>query len=177
MNMRTDRMRSIKKKPIGLAIALIVITGGLGCGLQAAARPEPAAASSAKGSSKGSAARSTAAAKPSQGSKTKGRSAPAKGTILRGKASYYADSLAGRSTASGEPYAPRKLTAAHLELPFGTRVRVTRIDNRKSVVVRINDRSPYGGRGRIIDLSRRAAEQLDMIRAGVVEVEVEILGD
>lgn len=94
---------------------------------------------------------------------------------LQGRASYYADSLAGNSTASGEPYDPSELTAASRDLPFGTRVRVTRVDTGASVVVRVNDRGPFGDRRRILDLSRAAAEQLDMIRAGVISIEAEIL--
>ncbi len=92
-----------------------------------------------------------------------------------GKASYYADSLAGRSTASGEPYAPQMFTAAHLEWPFGTVVDVTRRDTGATARVRINDRGPFAGRDRIIDLSRRAAEQIGMIRAGVVDVELRVI--
>jgi rare lipoprotein A len=96
--------------------------------------------------------------------------------VLEGQASYYSDKLAGRSTASGEPYDPSALTAAHRSLPFGTRLRVTRADNGRSVVVRVNDRGPFGSASRIVDLSRAAAEQLDMIRAGVVAVRAEVLG-
>jgi rare lipoprotein A len=95
--------------------------------------------------------------------------------VIRGKASYYANSLAGNRTASGERYHPRKLTAASRNLPFGTIVRVVREDNGRSVIVRINDRGPFGRRARILDLSRAAAEQLDMIRKGVVQVRAEIL--
>ncbi|MEJ7730188.1 MAG: septal ring lytic transglycosylase RlpA family protein [Polyangiaceae bacterium] len=94
------------------------------------------------------------------------------GEILRGRASYYADSLAGRATASGQPYDPAAFTAAHRDLPFGTELEVTRDDGR-SVRVRVNDRGPFGraaARGVILDLSRAAAEQLDMIREGVIEV-------
>jgi rare lipoprotein A len=100
---------------------------------------------------------------------------PAKGRVLHGRASYYSDSLAGNLTANGERYDPRALTAAHRSLAFGTQVRVTRPDTGSSVVVRINDRGPFGDRRRIIDLSRRAAQDLGMIRAGVVDVEVEVL--
>jgi rare lipoprotein A len=100
---------------------------------------------------------------------------PAAGQLIEGKASYYSDRLAGRSTASGEPYDPKKLTAAHLTLRLGTRIKVTRVDTGASVVVKVNDRGPYGDRGRVVDLSRRAAEKLDMVRAGVVTVRVEIL--
>ncbi|MNY60557.1 RlpA-like protein precursor [compost metagenome] len=68
------------------------------------------------------------------------------------------------------------LTAAHRSLPFGSRVRVTNLHNQRSVVVRINDRGPYA-RGRIIDLSRAAAERLGMLRSGVAPVRVEQLAD
>jgi rare lipoprotein A len=95
--------------------------------------------------------------------------------ILRGRASYYHDSLAGNPTASGEPYDPRKRTAASRTLPFGTRLRVTRIDTGATTIVRVNDRGPFGDRRRILDLSRRAAEDLDMIRAGVIRIRAEII--
>ncbi len=91
-----------------------------------------------------------------------------------GKASYYADKFHGRTTASGEKYDKNKMTAAHKKLPFGTRVRVTNKGNGKSVIVRINDRGPFV-KGRIIDLSRAAATKVDMIRAGVVDVKMEVL--
>lgn len=92
------------------------------------------------------------------------------GAAQEGYASYYSDRLAGRSTASGEPYQPERLTAAHRTLPFGTLVRVQRRDRPGEVVVRINDRGPFAGAQRVIDLSRAAAERLGMIRAGVVAV-------
>ncbi len=95
-------------------------------------------------------------------------------TTQRGKASYYDDSFAGKRTASGEIYNPKKLTAAHRTLPFGTRVRVINLFNDKSVIVRINDRGPFI-KSRIIDLSRAAAERLDMIENGVVEVFIEVI--
>lgn len=95
--------------------------------------------------------------------------------VLEGKAAYYSDALAGRKTASGEPYDPRALTAAHRSLPFGTLVRVVRAEGDRAVVVRINDRGPFGDAARILDLSRAAAERLDMIRAGVVGVRAEVL--
>lgn len=92
-----------------------------------------------------------------------------------GKATYYADSLAGNRTASGEPYDPKVHSAAHRKLPFGTVVRVVRQDTKAATYVRVNDRGPFAGRDRIIDLSRAAAEELEMIRAGVVPVRVEVL--
>lgn len=91
-----------------------------------------------------------------------------------GLASYYADRFHGRRTASGERYHVRKLTAAHRRLPFGTVVRVTRLKTGASVKVRINDRGPFV-KGRIIDLSRAAAEELGMLRAGVAKVEVRVI--
>lgn len=96
---------------------------------------------------------------------------PTAASPQKGLATYYADSLAGRKTASGERYDPGELTAAHRTLPFGTIVDVTRSDGR-SVRVRINDRGPFAGKKRIIDLSRKAAEALGMIRDGVVSVTV-----
>lgn len=92
----------------------------------------------------------------------------------QGKASYYSDFLTNRPTANGERYHPDKLTAAHRRLPFGTLVRVTRPDTGQSVVVRINDRGPYA-KGRIIDLSKKAAKALGIIRKGVARVRLEII--
>lgn len=94
----------------------------------------------------------------------------------RGEASYYADKFVGRTTANGEIYDPKALTAAHRSLPFGTRVRVTRVDAPKqpAVVVQINDRGPFED-GRIIDLSETAARRLRMIQEGVVEVKLEVV--
>jgi rare lipoprotein A len=91
-----------------------------------------------------------------------------------GKASFYADKFEGRTTASGEKYKHSKLTAAHKTLPFGTRVKVTNKANQKVVEVVINDRGPYVD-GRIIDLSRSAAEKLDFINQGLADVIVEVL--
>ncbi|MBN1655754.1 MAG: septal ring lytic transglycosylase RlpA family protein [Deltaproteobacteria bacterium] len=95
--------------------------------------------------------------------------------VIAGRATYYSDSLAGNRTASGERYDPRALTAASRDLPFGTIVRVVRDDNKRFVIIRINDRGPFRNRDRILDLSRAAAEQLDMIGSGVVEIRAEIL--
>jgi rare lipoprotein A len=96
--------------------------------------------------------------------------------VQEGKAAYYADSLHGNKTASGEPYDKNALTAAHRKLPFGTRVKVTYLENGKSVEVVINDRGPHS-KNRIIDLSGAAAEQLGLKQAGVGDVKLEIYGD
>jgi rare lipoprotein A len=99
----------------------------------------------------------------------------APGSIQTGLAVYYADSLHGRKTASGAPYDKNALTAAHRSLPFGTVVEVTNLENRRTVRVEINDRGPFGDGDRIIDLSRAAAERIDMIGAGIVKVRVEVV--
>lgn len=88
-----------------------------------------------------------------------------------GKASFYADMFIGRKTASGVVFRQNKLTAAHKTLPFGTKVKVTNLRNGKTVKVRITDRGPFV-EGRIIDLSKKAAERLNMINDGVVNVEI-----
>jgi rare lipoprotein A len=88
-----------------------------------------------------------------------------------GKASWYGKRYHGRTTASGARFDMNAMTAAHRTLPFGTRVRVTNLANRRSVVLTINDRGPYAGR-RIIDVSRRAAERLGFIQSGVIRVRV-----
>jgi rare lipoprotein A len=97
--------------------------------------------------------------------------------VLNGLATYYSDSLSGHRTASGERYDPDQWSAAHRSLPFGTRLRVTRTDVASSSVscVTINDRGPFSGRQRVLDLSRRAARELDMLRAGVARVRIEVL--
>jgi rare lipoprotein A len=88
-----------------------------------------------------------------------------------GIASFYADKFEGRTTANGEKYRHSKLTAAHKTLPFGTIVRVKNLENDKEVTVRVNDRGPFV-EGRIIDLSKSAAEKLDFINKGIVKVEI-----
>lgn len=95
--------------------------------------------------------------------------------VQQGSASYYGDSFAGRSTASGATYEPEGFTAAHRNLPFGSVLRVTRSDGGRSVYVTVTDRGPYGPRGRILDLSRAAAERLGMLRAGVVTIKLEVV--
>jgi rare lipoprotein A len=98
------------------------------------------------------------------------------GYRAEGQASYYGARHHGKKTASGERFDQHALTAAHRSLPFGSRVQVTNLRNDRSVVVRINDRGPYAKR-RIIDLSHKAAEQLGMLRDGVVPVCVEQLAE
>ncbi len=91
-----------------------------------------------------------------------------------GQGSYYADKFDGRPTASGVPYRPGQLTAAHNTLPFGTKIKVTNTRNGHSVNVVVNDRGPHT-KGRIVDVSKRAARKLDLIDAGVVPVQIKVL--
>lgn len=93
----------------------------------------------------------------------------------RGQASWYGKAFRGKPTASGEPFRPARRTAAHKSLPFGTVVRVTRLDTGARVRVVITDRGPFVP-GRIIDLSKGAARRIDMVRAGVAPVEVAVVG-
>ena len=88
-----------------------------------------------------------------------------------GHASYYGDKFEGRKTASGEKYKASRLTAAHRTLPFGTTVKVKNLDNGKVVKVVVNDRGPFVS-GRIIDVSGKAANQLEMKNTGTAKVEI-----
>jgi rare lipoprotein A len=91
-----------------------------------------------------------------------------------GIASWYGKDFHGKKTSSGDIYDMHKLTAAHKELPLGTRVRVTNLENRRQVDVLINDRGPFV-RGRIIDLSYAAAKALDMVDQGTALVRITLL--
>ena len=98
----------------------------------------------------------------------------ATGIRQRGRISLYGREFSGKKTASGEPFDPQELTMAHRTLPFGTRVRVTNLENQRSVEVVVNDRGPFVA-GRIADLSEAAARRIDMVTDGVVEGVLEIL--
>ncbi len=95
--------------------------------------------------------------------------------VQHGTASWYGGKWQGRKTASGERFNQWAMSAAHRTLPFGTVVRVTNKRNQRQVRVRINDRGPFGKRRRILDVSRKAAEALGMIRDGVVPIKLEVL--
>ena len=94
--------------------------------------------------------------------------------VQTGKASFYADKFEGIQTASGEKYRHSKFTGAHKTLPFGTKVRVTNLANEKTVEVTINDRGPYV-EGRVIDLSKAAAEELGFLNNGLADVKLEVI--
>ncbi|KTE76463.1 septal ring lytic transglycosylase RlpA family protein [Sphingopyxis sp. A083] len=96
--------------------------------------------------------------------------------IGNGTASYCGRELAGNRTASGERFDPDQMTAAHPTLAFGSKVRVTNLSNGQSVIVRVNDRGPFGGR-RVIDISQAAAKEIGMHRSGTAKVSLTLVAD
>ena len=94
---------------------------------------------------------------------------------LEGVVSYYAHDFHGKQTSSGETFDMHALTAAHRNFPFGTKVRVTNLENNKTVIVRVNDRGPFK-EGRIMDLSMGAAKEIDLILNGTARARLEVLG-
>jgi rare lipoprotein A len=97
------------------------------------------------------------------------------GEIQEGSATWYGSRYHGRKTSSGEVYNKNHMTAAHPSLPFGTKVKVTHSGTSKAVVVRINDRGPFGKKGHIIDLSEAAARKIGLRQSGSAQVNVEVL--
>jgi peptidoglycan lytic transglycosylase len=95
--------------------------------------------------------------------------------VQEGVATWYGGKFAGRTTASGERFDPRAMTAAHRTLAFGTWVEVRRVDTGATVRVRITDRGPFGDPQRIIDLSRGAAERIGLVKSGVAHVELRVV--
>ena len=93
---------------------------------------------------------------------------------LEGKVSYYAHDFHGKQTSNGETFDMHALTAAHRTFPFGTKVRVTNLENNKTVLVRVNDRGPFK-EGRIMDLSMGAAKEIDLILNGTARARIEVL--
>ena len=145
--MRPSRPAERRYRPIGRACLAVVIVSALAA---CAVSPRPGA---------------PAPSAPSQ---------PASVFAQAGLASWYGNAHAGRRTASGEPFDPGALTAAHRTLPLGAVVRVINLANRRSVEVRINDRGP-ADTSRIIDLSERAAEDLDFTTDGTTRVRLELI--
>jgi rare lipoprotein A len=120
-------------------------------------------------------AASTAAAQPAApASAPVVASAPADAPAERGRIAWYGRKFAGRPTASGEAYNPEALTMAHKTLPFGTRVKVTNLATRQSVVLRVNDRGPTQA-DRVGDVSLAAARRLSMLRPGVIDAELVVV--
>lgn len=102
-------------------------------------------------------------------------SKPAASAGFVGMASFYAKKFHGRFTASGQRYDNNGFTAAHGRLPFGTKLKVTNLRNKRSVIVIVNDRGAFHSYGRIIDLSRAAAKEIGMINRGTAKVKLEVL--
>jgi rare lipoprotein A len=153
------------KSAFTLALATVLWLGG--CATQLPSDPPVSNASeSAEGPAAGALVESPAA----QGPQTRdGVAEPQAGVIARGRASWYGARFHGRRTASGEVFNMHEHTAAHKTLPFGTRVRVRNPATGQEVAVRINDRGPHV-RGRVIDLSRAAAEQIGLVQMGVAPI-------
>jgi rare lipoprotein A len=156
------------KSAFTLALATVLWLGG--CATQAPSDP-PVSAAPAAGDepSVGAVAPAPAAGVPPQA--PVGVDTTTDREIERGRASWYGPRFHGRRTASGETFNMHDLTAAHKTLPFGTRVRVRNLANGQEVAVRINDRGPHV-RGRVIDLSRAAAEQIGLLTMGVATIVV-----
>jgi rare lipoprotein A len=144
----------------------------LACGLAAVLS---AAACSPSVSRDGDTAAQVSREAPAQTREESAADAPRKGQTQTGVASYMADRLHGRTTASGEPYDRKALVAAHPTYPMGTVLRVTNLENGRVVTVKVIDRSARDANRRIIDLSRAAAEQLDFIQSGLVKVTTEVI--
>lgn len=117
----------------------------------------------------------TLAGGPPASSRAPSPGAPASAWTQTGIASWYGQPFHGRTTASGERFDMNKLTCAHKTLPFGTRLRVENLDNGRAVTLRVNDRGPFV-EGRILDVSRGAAEELEMIGPGTARVRISVLG-
>lgn len=112
---------------------------------------------------------------PPQNSAHQGRNTSGKVLLtLEGVVSYYAHDFHGKQTSNGETYDMYALTAAHRTFPFGTKVRVTNLENNKSVIVRINDRGPFK-EGRILDVSLGAAKEMDLVLNGTARARLEVL--
>jgi rare lipoprotein A len=98
----------------------------------------------------------------------------ASGWTQSGVASWYGEPFHGRTTASGETYDMNQLSCAHKRLPFGTRLRVENLDNGRSITLPVNDRGPFVA-GRIVDVSKKAAEELGMMEAGTARVRITVV--
>jgi rare lipoprotein A len=149
------------------AISVLAAAGSGGCADPNAGFRPPVSASSTH-----------AEAKQGEGDLTFARVAKAPDGVSAdqaGLATWYGAAFAGKKTANGERFDPTKYTAAHRSLKFGTWVEVRRPDTGRSVRVRINDRGPWGDDRRIIDLSRKAAEDLEIVREGVSRVELRVV--
>jgi rare lipoprotein A len=153
--------------------AALAVAALYGCAqLETAPEPEPESASAPPAPP--SAARAPSSPPARSPAATPESDQPARSTQLRGRISMYGAEFAGRTTASGDAFDPGGLTMAHPTLPFGTRVRVTNLENKRSVEVVVNDRGPFVA-GRIADLSEAAAHRIGMVADGVVDALLDVL--
>jgi rare lipoprotein A len=152
--MSCDRRHSRPPQSSGRGLVAALALAWLGCGAVGCATTQPAQPSTIR-------------------EVPEGRPSGVAG-VYQGKASWYGKEQHGHATASGERFNMYEMTAAHRTLRMGTRVRVINLRNGRNVIVRINDRGPYG-RGRVIDVSYAAARELGMLNSGVVPVRLEVL--
>ena len=152
----------VRRAPRAVALLAFVIAG---CAPQTVAPPQPQEATPPT---------VTAPPRVEDRKADPGKAEPRKARIERGRVSHYGNDFAGRKTASGETFDPEALTMAHRTLPFGTRVRVTNVENKRSVELVVNDRGPFV-EGRIADVSEAAARALGMVADGVVDAVVEVV--
>jgi rare lipoprotein A len=113
---------------------------------------------------------------PAYGQTGPAAAAKSAGAVETGKLAWYGGKFAGRPTASGEAFNPDALTMAHKTLPFGTKVKVTNLQNKKYVTLRVNDRGPTQP-DRVGDVSLAAARQLGMVRSGVIDAQIEVVSE
>ena len=166
VNLKTPRGICLLAGIFSLAVAAVVLFLSTRTVLADARLPRPVSTANAAYPVVG--ATPSSLAKPTQAARQwKGK--------LHGLASWYGAMFDGRTTASGERYNMFALTACHPTLPFGSIVRVINRRNKRSVVVRITDRTDLPGEGRVIDLSFAAAEELAMIHSGLAQVDLEVL--
>ena len=163
--------RALRYTRIPRTFAMIALLGiGSSAGLGLAAPDAKAQTSQAPAPS----APAPAAPAPAAPAPAAGAPSGAVGDTQTGLAAYYSQRLQGRRTASGETFNNGALTTAHQTLPFGTKVRVTRVNGGKSVILRVNDRGPTQA-NRIVDVTQAAARRLGFMRAGLTEVKLEVV--
>lgn len=151
-----------------LAAAVLALSTAIAAHAQTTTTPAAAPAAAAATTA---APAATAAAKAAPAA----MATAAAGDVTEGKLAYYGKKFAGRKTASSERFNPDALTMAHKSLPFGTRVKVTNLANKRSVVVRVNDRGPSTP-DRVGDLSLAAARKVGAIKPGTINAKMEVVG-
>ena len=152
------------------SLAAVIATLAVALSAFAQAQNAPAAAASAPAAAPATPVAAPAALAPAAAKEAQAAAAS------DGKVAYYGKKFQGRKTASGERFNTGALTMAHKTLPFGTMVKVTNVKNNRSVVVRVNDRGPSSP-DRVGDLSAAAAGKIRMLRPGVIDAKLEVVGE